>query len=576
MTTAVYQYARPNPYPAMLPPPSLLLGLGPGDNNGDNGFLGWYPGQDRTVSQVLEWLQDPNKKFLCATLPTGSGKSLVSAITSVMSGMRSAVLTNTKGLQDQFVSEFGKIGFQDMRGQSSYPCILLPEAGLRVDEGPCHAGMTCPYRDSTCIYYHELGKASRSKFVITNYSFWLAQAHTYAQRGGGIGRFGLVVMDEADQAFKAIESYLTTHLSAEECKQAGVRLPTGDRLPQAWLDWKHWAHEQLPRAEAAERRTKQGLPSEAENSQNYDKSTQAKMERVRVVQGVVRKLELLRSSVGDWVWKTTGGGRQGGGFGFLFTPIWPGEYANLVFGQAEKVLVMSATLTPKTADLLGIPEEDRTWIEVDSSYPPGNTPIQHIKTVRVNHRSSDIDMRSWANKIDQIIDRRLDRKGLVLPVSYQRGEFLAAMSRHSRIMITHQPGEVLSAVRFWHDSPSPSVLVSPSVTRGWDFPGDLCRYIVIAKIPFPDTRDPVVAARKDGDPDFSGFEIMQTLVQEAGRGTRSPDDWCEVFVTDGNWGHVWMNNSQHAPEFFRKRLRKQTDLIPDPPPLTGPVPVFRR
>ena len=546
-----------------LPSPGILLGL---DQAADNSFAGWYPNQDRAMASVLEWLAKPEPKFLCAALPTGSGKSsLLAAVASKLSGMRTGVLTSTKGLQDQFLADFHRVGFRDIRGQNAYPCILTPEAGLHVDDGPCHAGLQCPYRDAGCIYYSELARAARSNLVITNYAFWLTQSATgAAMRGGGIGNMDLLIMDEADDAFGAIESYLSTHVSVADCRAAGVRLPERNQHPDTWFGWQEWAHQELPAANSKERGIRQSVQSKTLSRIPSEDLTQH-----RRVRDLVRKLELIRSSLGEWVWTTTGGGRNGGGFGVHFTPVWPGRYSNLVFGRAKKVLVMSATLTPKAADLLNIAEEDRTWLETGSPFSPSRAPVQHIRTIRVDHRATDVDMRAWVNRIDQIIDRRLDRKGLLLPVSYARGDYFYRNTRHRAIIIMHESGGAVEAVEQWRRASSPSLLVSPSVTRGWDFPGDECRYIIIGKIPFPDGRDPVVKARREGDPDFAGYEAMQMIVQEAGRGMRSPTDWCETFITDDNFGWFWNRNNQHAPQFFRERLRKRTDIIPDPPPLTG-------
>ena len=548
----------------ILPPPSTLLGLPPDDNSG---FTDWYPNQDMVVSRVLDWLSKPEPKFMCAALPTGSGKSVLAAIAAQMGRTRAGVLTATKGLQDQFLADFHRIGFQDIRGQNAYPCVLLPSSGIRVDAGPCHAGVPCPHREKDCIYYAQLAKAASSKFVITNYSFWLAQSNIYAQRGGGIGRMGLLIMDEADEAFGAIESYLSLHISTAECRAAGITL---DRIhcPTTWDGWRQWAHDNLPQVEQADRRLKQRVQMSGERG--VEQISKTDMERARQVQDLVRKLSSIRGSLGEWVWRDTGGGRSGGGFGIYFTPVWPGKYSNLVFGNSDKVLVMSATLTEKTVDLLGIPKEDRIWMELGSTYSPSRTPIYPIKTVRVDHRSSDIDMRAWVNCIDQIIDRRLDRKGIVLPVSYNRSDFFCRNSRHRNIIVTHGRGDVIPTVEYWRKLPAPAVLVSPSVVRGWDFPHDECRYIVIGKIPFPDGRDPVIKARSKEDPEFVGYDTMQTIVQEAGRGTRSPDDWCEVFVSDGHFGSWWWyRNQQFAPQFFKERMRRPVDVIPDPPPATG-------
>ena len=625
-----------NMTPVPLPPPSSLLSL--------DAFHDWYPGQDQVFARLLEWLTNDERRFMCASLPTGAGKSLLAALCASISGKRTVVLTATKGLQDQFVKDFYDVGFRDIRGQNAYPCIFFmpqssvgsaPTIRISVDQGPCHAGMYCEHRGvisqqalagegASCIYYSQLNKAVKSRLVVTNYAYWLAQPR--------LGQSGLLVMDEADQAFGSIESFLTTHLSAGECTIAGVDLPqdkpapgtsisdaTLERVyqrvsnlltlandpgaypgeakaaaakadeiltkydttlgslrdrqqgskvqpaPITWRDWREWAHHRLRRANLVELMLRESVQvMELLDKAKYRSEILAVTEHCIQVQATIRKLETIRGGLGQWLWEATGGGRGGGGHGFLFTPVWPGKYSELVFRGSPKVLVMSATLTPKTADLLGIPPEDRDWLDAGSAYAASRTPIQHVKTIRVDHRASEADMRMWVSRIDQILDQRTDRKGIILPVSYARCRFLVQHSRHADRMISHEARGVQDAVAKWRAASPPSTLVSPAIARGWDFPDDECRYILIGKIPFADGRTPVAKIRNAEDPEFAGFEAMQTVVQEAGRGTRSPTDWCEVFILDDHWGWFWSKNNKHAPEYFRKRLKRRADVIPAP------------
>jgi Rad3-related DNA helicase len=173
-------------------------------------------------------------------------------------------------------------------------------------------------------------------------------------------------------------------------------------------------------------------------------------------------------------------------------------------------------------------------------------------------------MRQWVARIDQIIDRRLDRKGILFPVSYERRNLFMAHTRHSNLVFSHTPEDVVQVVNRFKTAPAPALLVSPTVTSGWDFPGLECEYIIVGKIPFADTRNPVIKARMEDDPDWPGFDAMQTLIQEAGRGTRSASDKCEVLIIDDNWGWFWKKNSQFAPPWFRSRLLRRTDLVPNP------------
>jgi Rad3-related DNA helicase len=165
-------------------------------------------------------------------------------------------------------------------------------------------------------------------------------------------------------------------------------------------------------------------------------------------------------------------------------------------------------------------------------------------------------MRLWVNKIDQIIDRRLDRKGIIHTVSYARVDLIKQWSRHRDIMMTHQTATTRDVVADFKRARAPAVLVSPSMATGWDFPYDECNYQIIGKVPFPDSRDKVLQARTKIDPVYSYYITMQSLVQASGRGMRAEDDICETIVVDdhiswfiGKWGATL------APAWFRQAYK---------------------
>lgn len=225
-------------------------------------------------------------------------------------------------------------------------------------------------------------------------------------------------------------------------------------------------------------------------------------------------------------------------------------------------MLMSAILSHKTADSIGVPSgDDRAWLEVGSYFPPQNTPIYHIPTARINYRTDDYGTTIWQTRIDQIIQRRLDRKGIVFTVSYERAKYLLQRSRFKDIMLTHSTGDVTQVVNKFKQMSAPAVLVSPSVTTGWDFPG--LDYIIVGKIPYPDTKDIVLQMRHADDPDWSSYLAMDTLVQECGRGTRSAKDKCEVFVVDDAFQWYYYKYKQFAPKWFQERVRGSLTSVPD-------------
>jgi ATP-dependent DNA helicase DinG len=149
--------------------------------------------------------------------------------------------------------------------------------------------------------------------------------------------------------------------------------------------------------------------------------------------------------------------------------------------------------------------------------------------VRMDSKSVKHDgtMQTWLETIDAIIERRLDRNGIIHTVSYDRAEWIMRNSRH-RYYMTGNLEEFLDG------EAGRCVLVSPVVTTGVDFPYRACEYQIISKVPFPDTRSRIMKARIDAIPNYREAITMQTIQQSAGRGMRAEDDQCETFIVDAH------------------------------------------
>lgn len=513
-------------------------------------FSQWYPGQEEALVAILKWLNDPSKRFLCASMPTGSGKSLIAVLTHILGNRRTAVLTVTKGLQAQLTNDFEQSGMVDIRGQNSYLCNLAQDGETSVEDGPCHAGISCHLKESGCTYYDRLNTAKASNLLVTNYSYYLAQT-TYGKDGLDIDHetnpVQLLVCDEAHLAFQAIESFMAVYLGNSEIGVLGLSFPD----KPTWEDWQVWAGKAAVRAETEHESIKQDI-------READKPTSTMLRRAKHFGNLVNRLKSLSSVHGRWIWDTKKSG-------IAFNPVWPGEHSAKLFQDTPKILVMSATFSAKTADSLNIPANQREWLEVPSYFPKSNSPIIHIRTARMNHRVTQADLQKWVTRIDQIINKRKDRKGIVFTVSYDRRNFLMANSMHSGIMHTHDKNNVFGVVERFKRAAPPAVLVSPSVTSGWDFAGDACQYGIVGKIPYPDTRDPVVKARCDEDADWGAYLAMQTLVQECGRGTRSAEDKCEYLIVDDSWLWFWPKYKHFSPQWFQDRVTKGVvEIVPEP------------
>ena len=134
-------------------------------------------------------------------------------------------------------------------------------------------------------------------------------------------------------------------------------------------------------------------------------------------------------------------------------------------------------------------------------------------------------------------------------------------------MLVNDSNNTRTTVERFRRAAPPSVLVSPSLTTGWDLPAEDCEYAIIGKIPFPDTRSPITRARTEEDEDYGPYTAMQIIVQASGRGMRSAEDQCEVFILDENWRWFWPKYKTFAPKWFAESVRRRPPLtIPNPLP----------
>lgn len=472
--------------------------------------------------------------------PTGFGKSLAYMGVAALTGWRTVILTATKSLQDQLMREFGAHdlnaalleglndgkGLIDVRGQSNYLCNAAgdPTTGLgmffrkgriyTVRDAPCRRGITCPLREGGCAYYDRVREAARSTVFVTNYDFWMRNAHK-------MGRVDLLVMDEAHQAPDELADFLSFRLTAEHKRVFKRSFPAGEDV-RDWADWAEWSGGRL--AEMLER--------------DYDaKVADLKME-------VDRMADLLR--IGEWVIEHD----QHGGVAFdCINPESQGR--RVLWGSAKRVLLVSATVNLMTAKALGMDPAQVTVREATTSFPVNRRPVYVVNgAVRLNFRSTEGEKRMWVNLIDRIIDQRQHLKGIIHTTSFERAKYLLIYSRHRSLLRLNSSGDTAATVSAFK-SAKVGILVSPSLTTGWDFPDGECRWQIIGKIPFPDLRSKAAKTKNSRNKEWSGYTAAQVIVQASGRGMRSESDWCETFIVDGNFGWWWTANLKFLPKWWQ-------------------------
>ena len=496
-------------------PPPAAIGL-------PERYESWRPGQWELLTSILE--SDAKHHMLVA--PTGFGKSLAYMGMAALNGGRTVILTATKALQDQLVRDFTEeMGLYDVRGRAAYECTLaklqphlahMVRPNTTASFAPCRWGFECPLKTSSgCPYFDRIRGARSTSLVVTNYDFWLYN---------DIGDVDLLIMDEAHQAPDELADFLSFHLTKDMRQYLAGKLPEGEEV----ANWREWARWMLEKVKA--RLEGKGHPD---------------MRLVELAGGLEKIVKLLAR--GEWVIERFPDGAV------HFDCVNPEAFGSMLWGRVSKTVMVSATCNRMTAAAVGIGEV-KVW-EAKSSFPVDRRPVWVMEgSVQVNFRMVEGQKRLWVALIDRIVASRPGLKGILHTTSFERAMYYRQHSDHYSRLLLNESRNTREVVANFKAAKSPLVLVSPSLTTGWDFPYDQCGFQVIGKVPFPDLRTKAAKVRSERNKDWAGYMAAQQMVQASGRGMRAADDRCETFIADGSFAWWWGKNKKFTPGWWQEAV----------------------
>lgn len=502
-------------------------------------FSSWRENQFEAILNS----QASTRPVIGQAMPTGTGKSLAIVTDAMLSGGRGLILTADKNLQDQYADYFSECTL-DIKGQKNYPCSALAPGGeyyaaylspgATVEEGPCHYGESCSLLLGGCKYYDLIRAAKIVPLTVTNYDLILS-VNRYTE---GLGHFDFIACDEAHEVPEKLSSAMSAQVTDWEARNLlkCSLFPSED--PLYWANWAARYRNQVTRT-----------------IESYKQSGPEFRAKLKTLNNIKRTLDQMSQADRGWIVEVTKDKVR-------VEPIWPHQFVQpYLLAGAKKVVFASATIRPKTLNLLGLTDFD--FFEYPSPFPVASRPVYYVPVVRMRYGMPHEDELRWVRAVDQIIARRLDRKIVVHTVSYSRQKFLLAHSQFAHLMLANTKDDTASIIKAFKTAVESCILVSPSADTGVDFPGTECETVIIIKVPFPDTSSKIYKARSGADPEYGPYIAAQTIVQMAGRGMRSETDRCETIIIDSTFGYLRGEYSHLFPNWFLTAVRK-LDTLPSP------------
>lgn len=480
--------------------------------------------------QALGWLTDEcEHPVSAASIPTGVGKTSLAVAYARLLGVKAVYLVATKALEAQVLSDFSSMGMVNVHGRANYTCPNYGDCDKGADH-KCSLAQT-----ESCPYSRQVNLAADSDLVVTNYAYYL---WSKGVRNKAFEGTGLLICDEAHALEHQLGSFASVKLYTREL--TGIR--RDESMYGVMLNeedpWKTWAMTRVAKLE------QKGGKRDEDEDDLLDR---------------LRKITRMHS---NWVWQFDDRGHCS------FEPVRVAAYTRGLLSSVSRVLMMSASLSEFALKLL-MPSDTyydyRAWPPV---FPQQNSPVYHIPTVKLSWKSTDEDYRQVIEKMDEIIDNRLDRKGVIHTVSYGRAERALLHSRHAERFFRNKDAAGLQrSLEQFRTAPPGHFLVTPSVEEGFDFPESEAEVQIVLKFPFPNETQRVVKERCAQIPGYRLHHAAQKIVQIRGRAVRSDTDRAELFILDNAVRQLCgPEGRSYCPPGFR--IFTVNDVPPAPPKIT--------
>ncbi|WP_405298665.1 helicase C-terminal domain-containing protein [Methanobrevibacter sp.] len=494
--------------------------------------------QLETISEIIDAISR-GYKYIVLEAGTGTGKSAIAATLSSIYDS-SYILTVTKQLQDQYLEDFTNLCL--VKGRGNFRCRM--DLTLLCDEGKCIAGTeSCENPKTDCDYYIQKHRALNSNTVISNYHYMFLELNYV----GDFKKRQLLICDEAHNLENVIMSQLKLEFSVSDLSNY-LKLDITDgmlyELENGDYDvWLMFIHE-----------VKEKYLTELERIKDVQKPqlTEKIAFIKREISDCNRFIENIAYDPYSWVFD------YNPDYEILeFKPLKVDNYAkNTLLEYGEVCIFMSATILDWKffSKCLGIREDEIYAIRRKSPFNLKRNPVISVGEYNLSRKFINENAPKTVDVIKSILEKHKDDKGIIHTVSTSCKDFLIDNLNDPRLM-EHNTQNRADQLEKFKSTKEPLVLVSPSMNEGVDLPGDLCRFQIIYKLPYPDLGDRQIMMRANADEEWYDYKTSLALVQTYGRGMRFEDDRCVTYFIDSRISS-YVENDRFLPDSFKYLFRQ--------------------
>jgi ATP-dependent DNA helicase DinG len=456
---------------------------------------------------------------------------------------------------------------------NSSPSYIIPECSLYptrddikriyvLNKGTSNEKVTFNAGYRLCEYYLQKYLAYRSSFRIINYHEYFTLVNNFASKNKLSTK--LLVCDEAHMLEEkvidfynvSIDNQLLNPLRKNELIDKNITVeyrPEEDKdyykqllatIVKGYKDLLNITAELIGRSSLHESEKRKLMFRLAE----YEE----RLQRLTIV------LEMLKWYPDNFIVDAVVNKRKKNLTTVKLLPLNISPFLRPVFDRVKYRIFMSATIDyPMLKRELGLEDTDTILIDLPSPFPVENRKVilMNAYTLNRENMSDERTLMQVSSIIDSLMSKHSNEKGLILTTSYElAGNIFRYSNNKHRLLLTKDMSakEVLEK----HVRTNANVILTPTMWEGVDLRDDLCRFIIIAKTPYPSLADKRIKVKAERDKDWYYSVTLMRLIQGCGRGVRHEKDYCITYILDSNatWLIKGKMKQNAVPRWFKDAL----------------------
>ena len=522
--------------------------------------------QIRLINQINFAIGEGYKNIILEA-GTGIGKS---AIATTLANMYedSYILTMTKQLQEQYLDDFSEI-LVEIKGRGNYKCNY---------KGNCDFCIKAEYnlrRCSDCEFQMAFKKAIESKNVITNYDFLY-----YAGVANPLlDPRELLILDEAHNLERKMlmlssselnREYISTKFGIDifEPLMYGTKSMNDlKRNSKYWIelcnDLVKECKKRIKKIEGDANKSVQVTLDEFESDpskySNFDYVEKQNLEQdmksfTEISLGLASDDLIIDLPNKDVILE----GKMDISAEFKPFSILDDTQNLLKLGNVCIFLTGTLGSKDKFCEWNNINPDETFYIYEKSPFDVAKRPIYIDFVGRMSGRWRGIP--NWKNqrainKIKEILEKHQGQKGVIHTSSNEQAFWIIENLKDFPLVFVGG-GDRNIILKEFTESKENLILIGASIKDGVDFKGDLCRFQIVFKIPYPQLNEQV-KYRKELDPKWFYYQTVMALMQAYGRGIRDVDDWCVMYIIDSSFKQLFDYNRGFFNEYFIEAVQKK-------------------